>query len=265
MRAMSPLRYPGGKSRALRHLIPHFPCQFEAYREPCVGGGSVYLAVASQGFLSPTQAWLNDANPQVMAFWRCVKERPDELCGRLRWIRRNYPDGQALFRALEADSSPDIMDMAIRFFVLNRLSFSGCVDRSGFAPASMELHWTESAIVRVEDAVELVRKARLTCGDYRDVVLAGGDDVFIFLDPPYCGNTASRLYGKKGEFHVGFNHERLAEALMQTPHRWLLTYDDVPEIRSLYAFADIVPWQLQYSFNTQNPLPSGSELIIKNF
>ena len=158
-----------------------------------------------------------------------------------------------------------MLDTAVRFFILNRLSFSGCVDSGGYSPSAMRTHWTDSAIMRIEAITPIVQRAQITCEDYRNVVSTPGEDVFLFLDPPYASNPASKLYGTRGNLHTNFNHERLAETLKHTSHRWLLTYDDTPQIRALYAFAEIRPWELQYTFHTQKKPPKGAELMIKNY
>ena len=96
---------------------------------------------------------------------------------------------------------------------------------------------------------------------------APGENVFIFLDPPYWSATDSKLYGVKGELHTSFEHERFAEAMRNCPHRWLITYDDSPKIRALFAFADIIEWELQYGMNNfkQTSAAKGREIFIKNY
>lgn len=106
-----------------------------------------------------------------------------------------------------------------------------------------------------------------TIEDYELLLTAPGDDVFIFLDPPYLSKTHSRLYGKRGELHTGFDHQRFAASLKSCPHRWLVTYDDCEEIRDLFSFAEIIEWELQYGMNNykQDSATKGKELFIKNY
>jgi DNA adenine methylase len=102
--------------------------------------------------------------------------------------------------------------------------------------------------------------------DYEEVLCAPGRDVFLFLDPPYYSVAKSRLYGKRGELHLQFDHERLARVVQSCPHRWLLTYDDCAEVRKLYRDAFIVEWTLQYGMNNykQSSARPGNELFIAN-
>ncbi|MCS6920063.1 MAG: DNA adenine methylase, partial [Fimbriimonadales bacterium] len=113
----------------------------------------------------------------------------------------------------------------------------------------------------------LLKEVRITCHDYEPVLQADGEGVFIFLDPPYYSATESRLYGKRGELHLNFDHHRLARTLCHTKHRWLLTYDDSPFIRQLYCDYTQVRWTLQYGMNNykQPAARPGKELFIANY
>ena len=108
---------------------------------------------------------------------------------------------------------------------------------------------------------------KITNLDYEALLQSPGEEVFIFLDPPYLSATRSKLYGKKGDLHTAFNHQRFAENMQKCPHRWLITYDDSPEIRDLFQFAQIMEWDLQYGMNNykQGTAAKGKELMIKNY
>jgi DNA adenine methylase len=75
------------------------------------------------------------------------------------------------------------------------------------------------------------------------------------------------LYGKRGEIHTAFDHERFADEMKSCTHRWLITYDDSEAVRDLFSFADIVEWELQYGMNNykQKTAAKGKELFIKNY
>ena len=110
-----------------------------------------------------------------------------------------------------------------------------------------------------------LEETTITNLDFADVIEKPGEDVFIFLDPPYY--TATRLYGKNGSLHE-FEHERLASALKKTNHKFLITYDDCPEIRRLYRWANVKGWQLQYGMNNCNlerQSKVGAELFVSNY
>ncbi|MDF5731962.1 MAG: DNA adenine methylase [Rhizonema sp. PD38] len=102
---------------------------------------------------------------------------------------------------------------------------------------------------------------------YETILHEPGQNVFVYLDPPYLSATDSKLYGMKGELHTGFDHERFAYHAKISPHRWLITYDDSPEVRKLFAFANMKEYNCQYGMNNfkQSVARKGNELIITNF
>ena len=94
-----------------------------------------------------------------------------------------------------------------------------------------------------------------------------GKDAFIFLDPPYYTATKSKLYGKKGILHTSFDHQLLFETLQNSPHQWLITYDNSEYIKNLYKDFYQWEWQLQYGMTTRTnaAFPLGNELLIANY
>ena len=108
---------------------------------------------------------------------------------------------------------------------------------------------------------------KITHLDYRKLLTNGGRGVFTFLDPPYFKATKSKLYGKNGILHTGFNHDEFAKAMKKCKHSWLITYDDSPEIRENFSFAKIYEWELQYGMNNykKDKAEKGNELFISNY
>ena len=143
--AKSPLRYPGGKSRALKQIFHHIPTNIAEFREPFVGGGSVYFAIRST-FNSNISYWINDLNYDLYCFWKQTRDNANELVNELKKIHTSTKDGRALFEKLTKDRDVLCNDKsmlsefkrAVRFFVLNRITFSGVVDSGGYSQAAYE-------------------------------------------------------------------------------------------------------------------------------
>jgi DNA adenine methylase len=106
----SPLRYPGGKSRALSQIVPLIP-EFKEYREPMVGGGSVffnlkqaYPTVIPSGDDETGKGeridWINDMNYELYCFWKAAQECAHELAEAVRVIKEQTVDGKQLFYGL---------------------------------------------------------------------------------------------------------------------------------------------------------------------
>jgi DNA adenine methylase len=262
------LRYPGGKSRALRQIAPLFPENVREFREPFIGGGSVLLAAKSL-FKDQCQTyWMNDLNYDLYCFWRWVRDDIDGLVSAVIAAKQRFPNGRELYERLtETGTGYTEFERAVRFFVMNRITFSGVVDSGGYSQQAFEKRFTDSSIERLRAVAPYLTGVEVTHGDYEPLLYRPGDDVFIFLDPPYWSATESRLYGVNGDLHLAFDHARFAENMRRCPHRWLITYDDSPQIRALFSFAEIIEWELQYGMNNykQGQAAKGRELFIKNY
>ncbi|MYK18115.1 DNA adenine methylase [Candidatus Poribacteria bacterium] len=273
--AKSPLRYPGGKSRALKQILPHVPVNMSEFREPFVGGGSVFFAIRSLLQNRIKSYWINDLNYDLYCFWKQVRDNAPDLIAALIETHTTTTDGRALFEKLtkskdKLNQNRDLLcefQRAVRFFVLNRITFSGVVDSGGYSQSAYEKRFTSSSIERVKNIVPYLSEVKITNRDYTEALFAEGEDVFIFLDPPYWKATESRLYGVRGELHAAFDHGQFAKNMRKCPHKWLITYDDSPVIRDLFSFAEIQEWTLQYGMNNyrQASAAKGRELFIKNY
>lgn len=264
----SPLRYPGGKSRAIDTIAAHIPAAIKEYREPFVGGGSVFFAVRSLFGMS-VRYGINDIQPDLTYLWRYLRDDPDTLVAVISSFWDGYrDDGRGLYGFLKDERNMrSDFDRAVRFFIMNRITFSGVMDAGGYSQQAFETRFTRSSIERLLTAAPLLRDVEITCGDYEPWLTRAGDQVFLFLDPPYLSATDSKLYGERGILHTTFDHQRFADAMRRCPHRWLITYDDSPQVRKLFGFAKIVEWELQYGMNNykQGKAAKGKELFIKNY
>ena len=261
----TPLRYPGGKTRAAEMLVSIVP-SFDEYREPFVGGGSVFLNLKQR--FPYSRYWINDLFYDLYCFWDEIKTNKDETISIIRKWKEEYKNGKELHRFL-CDNLFNFSktERAAAFFVLNRITFSGTSCSGGYSQGSFDGRFTESSIQRAEKVSWLLKDVMITNLDYSEVLKEKGDNVFIFLDPPYYTATNSALYGKNGELHKGFDHIRLAEEMMKCGHKWMMTYDDCEYIRDLYKEYEIVPFELMYGMKnvTKEAEMKGKEIIIKNY
>lgn len=261
----SPLRYPGGKSKAIDSISKLIP-DFKEFREPFVGGGSVFVYLRQK---FPSRIfWINDIYQNLYHFWNECKENPNELIESIFEFRSAYSDGKELHRFLlnNIDSFCSIKKAAA-FFIFNRITFSGTTESGGFSNAAFHKRFTESSIERVKSLSKILVNTKISNLDYEEVILADGNDVFLFLDPPYYSATKSALYGKNGNLHKMFDHERFANVMKQTKHKWLITYDDSEYIRNLFSFAHIKTWGFTYGMRnvTKESNQLGKELFISNY
>lgn len=262
----SPLRYPGGKSRAV-NLISKLLPEFDEFREPFVGGGSVFI-YAKQRFPNK-KYWVNDLYFELYKFWEMSQKDVNTLIDKIYEWRNKFPVGKELHQFLNQNLSTfNDIERAAAFFIYNRITFSGTSLSGGFSEGAFSGRFTESSIQRLNEFAQVINgSTKITNLDYKDVVNEEGNNVFIFLDPPYYSATKSALYGKNGNLHKAFDHEKFADTMKNCKHKWLITYDDCEYIRDLFSFANIIPWDLTYGMRnvTAHSDQKGKELFISNY
>lgn len=261
----TPLRYPGGKTRAVDFLMSYFP-DFKEYREPFIGGGSVFIK--SKQIYPNAKFWINDLYYDLFCFWQNIKKNKEVTIKTIKKWKETYPNGRDLYTLL-TNNLLNFTDVArgSAFFVLNRITFSGTSCSGGYSQRAFEGRFTDSSIKRAEAISNLLQDVKITNLDYSDVLNAEGEDAFIYLDPPYYTTMKSALYGNNGELHKGFDHERFAEEVKKCKHKWLITYDDCEYIRNLYKDYNITSFDLTYGMKNvkKGCNMKGKEVIIKNY
>lgn len=261
----SPLRYPGGKSRVAEKIVSLIP-DFKEFREPFVGGGSIFINLRQK--FPDKQFWINDKYEELSTFWKVLQSDSGKLIEQIWNWKHEFSDGKKLFHFLRENKDKfDEVQIAAMFFVFNRITFSGTTEAGGFSKQAFEKRFTDSSIERLNPMLQILQNIKITNEDYEHSINADGKDVFLFLDPPYFSATNSALYGKNGNLHKAFDHEKFAETLKNCSHKWLLTYDNSPFIRKLFSFAEISSWDLVYGMRnvTTKSQQREQELLISNY
>ena len=137
----TPLRYPGGKSRAVKKMAQFFPLfsDYKEFREPFLGGGSVALYITQ---MHPhLDIWVNDLYEPLYTFWKQLQSNGNELKNELLQLKQRHPDQtSAKYLFLEAkeylskpERSTTPKDRAVSFYIVNKCSFSGLTESSSFS------------------------------------------------------------------------------------------------------------------------------------
>ncbi len=269
----SPLRYPGGKSKALTLIEKQLPDLSESlhYHEPFLGGGSVFLHLAQKAKNNCLTYWLNDINQDLYSFWLSAQYQPLELVDQVVKLKSGFNGrGKELYKTIKSWDlgQNDYLWKGVKFFTLNRITFSGLADSGGYSQAAFDKRFTDNSIERLRALVRFLPSLEnvfISACDYKHILAYSGKDTFLFLDPPYCIESPT-LYGKKGDLHKNFDHQEMSEKLKRTSAKFLLTYNDCPRIRQLYSWANIVPFQLQYGTNQRrHSAKKGNEIFIRNY
>ncbi len=187
----------------------------------------------------------------------------------IQLLKNKYTDGKALFKLLKPSLQwSDEFHRAIRYYILNRITYSGAVDSGGYSDESFKKRFTQSSIDRLKPLSELLQDVQITNEDYQELLFKEGRNVFIYMDPPYFQSMKNGLYGLNGNLHRNFDHQGFAENVRACNHKWLITLDNSDEIRKMFAFAGYSKrWTLYYGMtNAGNNIPSkGKELLISNY
>lgn len=256
----SPFRYPGGKYYALQHILPYINCvEHDEFREPFVGGGSIFFAKPKVQF-----NWLNDLETDLVTTYRVMadaeqyKVLADQIANELADSERHAQVKRILPKSA--------LEVAFKTFYLNRTSYSGIINKPAWGYVTGKSAPPSSWVKFVQEAHSKLMGVRITSLDFSVVVRtpSTGKRVLIYLDPPYFHADQKRAYTKPFQLQ---DHIRLAALLRQTEFLFCLSYDDCTEIRKLYEWAEIHP--LTWLYNTANlkgeTRKRGNELIITNY
>ena len=209
----TPLRYPGGKSKAVTKLSKYFPdmSDIKEYREPFLGGGSVAIAITKQ--YPDIDIWVNDLYEPLYNFWVELRDNGEYLHNQLAQLKTRYPDrGSAKGLFLDAkeavtDENQKDKDRAVAFYIVNKCSFSGLTESSSFSPQASDSNFSMRGINFLPEYSRLITNWKITNLSYEQL-LCDNKQTFIYLDPPY--DIRSNLYGKRGNMHKGFDHDVFA-------------------------------------------------------
>ena len=226
----TPLRYPGGKSRACTKLDQFFPDlrDYKEYREPFLGGGSVAIHITKK--YPHLQVWVNDLYEPLVNFWKTLQDDGYALYKRLQELKSRYPDrGSAKGLFLEAkelvnDDSVSPLYRACAFYVINKCSFSGLTESSSFSAQASDSNFSMRGIDKLPGYSQIIKNWEITNLSYDKLLDEGSEkSAFIYLDPPY--DIKDNLYGKKGAMHKGFDHDRFASDCDSCSMDCLISYN----------------------------------------
>jgi DNA adenine methylase len=263
----SPLRYPGGKTRACNVLDAILNDYFDITAidtiiSPFFGGGSFeFFLQAKYGVCIAA----NDKFTPLFNFWTSCKNNNILLCENLHsHIDNVKKDDFAEYRN-RIMNEVQALEQSVLYFIINRCSFSGATLSGGFSQESSKKRFTKSSINRIKNLN--LSKFTICNLDFTDFIQDSNSNLelsskrLMFLDPPYYLKKSSKLYGKDGDMHETFEHETLCE-LLKTKTTWIMTYNNCDYIRELYNDCTIIETGWSYGMNISKK--SSEIVIIKN-
>lgn len=266
------LRYPGGKKKVAGVLVSLFP-QFSEFREPFFGSGAVTFNIAQENHSVPL--WINDLDSGIAALWTAVIREPQELAQLVDGFIPSLEAYREFVESLQDGSALTTVVRGFRKLAVHQMSYSGLGLKAGGPiggwgqdpetnPKKYDIgcRWNPSTLkAKIWKSHALLkgrcREDRCTEYDALELIRKPGEDVFLYLDPPYVG-VGQDLY------LLGYaeqDHRALAKALTETSHKWALSYDDHPLVRELYREFHVDEKQWAYTINSKKE-NRGAELLV---
>jgi DNA adenine methylase len=283
---MKPLvKYRGGKSKEIPHLIKHIPQYSGRYIEPFFGGGALFF------HLAPKKAIINDINSKLMSFYLGVKNNFETLKDELSEIEKLYSINRRKFEELKS-KTPDkrvddeneplyyqIRDMfndltdkkysdALLYFFINKTAYSGMIRYNAKGefnvPYGRYANLNTTLVTKAHN--KLLTNTEIFNLDYSEIFKMVKEDDFMFLDPPY--DCVFSDYGNV-EHKDGFNensHIALANHYKQLKCKALMVIGRTPLTEKLYGDMIVDEYGKSYAVNIRNRFKSeASHILISNY
>ena len=250
----TPLRYPGGKSRACTKLDQYIPNLdgYSEYREPFLGGGSVAIHITKK--YPHLDVWVNDLYEPLYNFWRVLQDDGHNLYKKLQELKSRHPDpisAKGLFleskEYLNDESNNDALWRAVSFYTINKCSFSGLTESSSFSKQASDSNFSMRGIEKLPGYTKIIENWKITNLSYEQL-LTDHKSIFTYLDPPY--EIGSNLYGKKGSMHSGFNHDHFAVKCDRFVGPQLISYNSSQLIKDRFDGWQTGEFDLTYTMRS---------------
>ena len=268
-----PLRYAGGKSLAVGHVVEQMPPDVTRLVSPFIGGGSVEIACASELGI---QVQGYDVFDILTNYWGVQLRSPVELAGRIaRWKPEKpaYREVKERLKAHWKKETPitEPLELAAHYWFNHNLSYG-----PGFLGWMSRIYEEPTRFERLLEKVRTFRCPNLSVahGAFEETLPRHKRD-FLYCDPPYYLEGDSRMF--RGIYpqrnfpvhHKGFDHERLRDLLHSREGGFILSYNDCARIREWYADFRVIEVEWQYTLGQgetrigKNRIENGTEDYVK--
>jgi site-specific DNA-adenine methylase len=249
----TPLRYPGGKSRACEKMGPYFPDlrNYDEFREPFLGGGSVAIYITKK--YPNLKIWVNDLYEPLVNFWQQLQMFGNDLKNELVDCKLAYntPElARELFlKSKEHVNAKDLssLDRAVAFYIVNKCSFSGLTESSSFSAQASQSNFSMRGIEKLPEYAKLISNWRITNYSY-DYLMDGERSAFMYLDPPY--DIKDNLYGNKGSMHKRFDHDKFATNCDANNMDQLISYNSDQLVKDRFKNWNAAEFDLTYTMRS---------------
>jgi len=298
------ISYPGAKWRFYPHMKPYFPKDMKVFIEPFLGGGSVSLSVADDPDFTKLERMIaGDLAPEVYSMWIGIRDNADDVIDGVINLWKERCPVHYEYRNVRIDTSSEeykkieietakfwdwsqkvdtsnmsTVERAVRMYIVNKISFSGMGD-SGSLSMDRTMQFILHLLDRIKNAQPLLKRMEIYNIGYDKTMEYSYErpkDTFVFLDPPYWKQEVSGLYGRKGDTHKGFPHEKFGDDTKKLKCKWFVTYDDSIYVRkmfsgkcsdntTIYTLPFVIPGGYTMALKGSENALAGEELFIANY
>ena len=254
---LSPLRYPGGKTKFYSYVKALMSCNEligQTYIEPFAGGAGLAIKLLLNNDVK--RIVINDFDQSIYSFWHSILHHTDDFCELISKTEITTAEWQNQREIYFQQDTTKPLELGFATFFLNRTNVSGVikggliggVEQTGAYPMDARFN-----------KVNLVYKIREIASKKEQITISNLDaqeflqpqhlrqfyKAFINFDPPYVKKGA-KLY--KNSF-TEFDHRTLSQKISQCGRKWIVTYDICPLIAELYSDYRYSYLDLTYSVN----------------
>lgn len=251
----SPLRYPGGKSLMTNFFVDLFHrngLKDVVYAEPYAGGAGAAINLLLNNHVD--KIIINDANIGIYSFWRALINESDKYIQTIKDIPVTLEEWYKQREVVIKSRTPSF-ELGVATFFMSRTNRSGVIlggaiggateEKQINAKYKIDCRFNKTDLIqRLENIAK--NKQRIAVSDKDALIFLRELDknVFVYLDPPYYVKGKS-LYMNH---YIKKNHEELAHFLQnEAQFNWVLSYDDVPQIREMYTDMELFKFPLKYT------------------
>lgn len=240
------LKWAGGKTRVLPHILPQLPETVGRFVEPFVGSAAVSLNVSADGY------WLNDVNQDLVSLYEVLKAEEGFIDACKELFDGSYNNEEAFYKIREEfNATQDAFRKSCLFVCLNRHAYNGLCryNKSGGYNVPFGRYkapyFPEAEFL---NARKLMKKAKITNWDFRRVLAECGEGDVVYCDPPYVPLSETANFTSYAT--EGFSHQDqsdLADAAQEAAVRGavvILSNHDTPVSRELYVGAKIESFEV---------------------
>lgn len=239
----SPLRYPGGKNKLSTFLAK--VCIDNNinghYVEPYSGGASVALFLLLEGYVS--KITINDKDRSLYAFWHSVLNKTKQLCELIENTEITIEEWRKQKEIQRNKNKADLLELGFSTFFLNRTNRSGIINAGVIGGVEQNGNYLMDCRFNKKDLINrinIIAKKKKSIRLYKKDAIkliekiekeAIDENVIFYFDPPYY-LKASSLYMNH---YQEYDHKEVSDKIKSIQKiRWIVSYDNVPEINSLY-------------------------------